>query len=196
MGKEELDGAIGALEAWGRAVDNWMLICTGGAAFAAIFLRGFSIAHWGNENRLRPLRTAQAQAHEVELEKLRSDTADAQARAAEANQKTEEERLARVKIEEYFAPRAILQDQGERIVEKVKPFAGTPFDVAVDPAVEAGLPETLINMLGLGAGWKWQKHASANTVFPPGLEYSLHGEDCRYGTMGPETPIFRLRRQL
>jgi hypothetical protein len=105
----------------------------------------------------------------AEAESAKAQIAEAQARAAEANQKAEEDRLARVKIEEYLAPRAILQDQGERIVEKVKPFAGTPFDVAIDPAVEAELPSTLINMLGLGAGWKWHKYPNSNTVFPPGV---------------------------
>ena len=56
MGKEEVEVAIRGLESWGRTVDNWVLIC---AAFVAIFLAAeviFSVAHWRNENKLRPLR--------------------------------------------------------------------------------------------------------------------------------------------
>ena len=45
MGKEEVEAAINALEAWGRTIDLWVMICAIGVA---IFLLGeviFSVAH-------------------------------------------------------------------------------------------------------------------------------------------------------
>jgi hypothetical protein len=82
MGKTELDGAIGSLEALGRTIDNWVLVC---AIVVAIFLAAeviFSVAHWQNEVRVRPLRIAQAQLHADELAQLNNETARLRAQAA------------------------------------------------------------------------------------------------------------------
>lgn len=56
-------------------------------------------------------------------------------RVAELNRKAEQERLARVRIEESLvklkASRTLNKDQVERITEKLRPFAGSPFDMYV-----------------------------------------------------------------
>jgi len=100
MGKDEVEVAIRALEGWSRTIDNWVLIC---AAGVAIFLAAevvFSVVHWRNENRLRPLRVTQAQLHADELVRLNNDTARLSAEAesakgqiAKANARTAEAEL-------------------------------------------------------------------------------------------------------
>jgi hypothetical protein len=75
MSKEALEAAIGSLEAWGRTVDNWVLVF---AAIVAIALTAevvFSVLHWRNENSLRPLRTALATQNAREIAELNNETA-------------------------------------------------------------------------------------------------------------------------
>lgn len=55
--------------------------------------------------------------------------ANAEVRAAEANQKAEEERLARVKIEERLAPRSLTAQQIIGLSERLKPYAGVSIDI-------------------------------------------------------------------
>jgi hypothetical protein len=77
MGKEEVEAAIDALEAWGRTIDLWVMICAIGVA---IFLSGevfFSVAHWLNDRNLVPLRAEQSRLHEVELAQLGAAAANA-----------------------------------------------------------------------------------------------------------------------
>jgi hypothetical protein len=52
---------------------------------------------------------------------------DTYARAAEANQKAEQEKLARVKIEERLADRQLSDSQVAAIAEKIKPFGAQEF---------------------------------------------------------------------
>jgi hypothetical protein len=54
---------------------------------------------------------------------------EADARAAEANQKAEKERLARLKIEERFAPRRFTAQQEAEIIAALAPFAGQKITV-------------------------------------------------------------------
>lgn len=113
MGKEEVEAAIGALETWGRTIDFWVMICAIGVA---IFLSGevvLGVAHWLNDRNLAPLRVLQSQIHANELEQLAKDT-------AEANQKTEAEKVERLRLEAEIAPRRISYDQHEWIVLSLK----------------------------------------------------------------------------
>jgi hypothetical protein len=123
----------------------WASIC------ALIMLGVFEVVSHRYSERHEELsaieREATDHAHEIEIAQLHRET-------AEANRKAEEERLARVKIEEYLAPRVILQDQGERIGAAIKPYAGTPFDIAVDPAVEVEFVRNILDVLGFSGGWK------------------------------------------
>lgn len=56
----------------------------------------------------------------AELEGMRLEVASANARAAEANQKAERERLERLKLEEKLAPRRLSRESGKIIVSKLK----------------------------------------------------------------------------
>lgn len=95
-------------------------------------------------------------AHDQAIAQLEKDTAEANARAAEANKVAEQERLARKKIEEHLKPRVPTQQQANEITVRLKPFAGQQVEVSWYPGdTEAGLFESvlegvLVNM----CGWK------------------------------------------
>lgn len=80
--------------------------------------------------------------------------ATANQRAAEASEKAEQERLARVKIEERLAGWQLEPEARARLTERLKAFAKTPFDLSVNPR-EASFMETLNGVLE-AAGWSLQ----------------------------------------
>jgi hypothetical protein len=55
--------------------------------------------------------------------------AKAEQHAAEANKKAEEERLARVRIEQRLAPRSLGPAQQRELSERLRPFAGRSLDI-------------------------------------------------------------------
>jgi hypothetical protein len=122
MGKDEVESAIGALEAWGRTEDNWVLICASGVALFLAFEVVFSVAHWRNENALRPLRAELNRLHALELADLGKIADEAKARAAEAT----------LELAKFKAPRVLTEEQRGRIVDKLKPqFSGTEYDITI-----------------------------------------------------------------
>ena len=79
-------------------------------------------------------------------DQLRKDTADANARALEAQ----------VALEKFKQPRLLSEQQMSAIAEKLKRFVGTKFDAAVIP----GDPEAMIRLSHITAtlekaGWVW-----------------------------------------
>ncbi|MDT8836521.1 hypothetical protein ParKJ_03765 [Paraburkholderia fungorum] len=83
-------------------------------------------------------------------------TAQAVAQAAQANQRAEEEKLARVKIEERLAPRSLTGAQETNLQNQLSKFAGTSLDILIygggseDALPFAGMIATTLN----AAGWK------------------------------------------
>lgn len=65
-----------------------------------------------------------------------AEIAQANARAAEANQKAEEERLARVKIEQRLAPRQLLQEDALKISKALDSYSTTIFILAFGDSPE------------------------------------------------------------
>ena len=65
------------------------------------------------------------------------DVAEANARAAEANQKAEQERLARVQLEARLADRTLSVDQMERIRSRIAHLAGQNATVVFSDNFEA-----------------------------------------------------------
>jgi hypothetical protein len=72
-------------------------------------------------------------------------------RIAELNLKAEQEQLARVKIEEKLAGWRIEQPGLTRLLEKLKPYAGTPFNIKVHPQSFSFMKS--IDGVLLAAGW-------------------------------------------
>jgi hypothetical protein len=123
-------------------------------------------AKLSDELRNQGERTAKAEQRAAEAEQkaegFRLDIATANQRAAEAARTAESERLERVKIEEKLKPRTLSGEQQQRMEEKLKPFSGTPYELAVDPIPEA------INLIGAvdailrSSGWVTGQSAKTN----------------------------------
>lgn len=97
--------------------------------------------------------SGKASAAETKAEGFRLDIAKANENAAEANRIAEEERLARVKIEERFSPRRLAKEQQLRIIEKLRPFAGQQFSFAVYPDPESIDLMRVLESILKSAGW-------------------------------------------
>ena len=63
--------------------------------------------------------------------KAKSEIAKAQAQAAQANEKAESERLARVQLEARLADRKLTTEQQARLIASLRPFSGTEVDVVI-----------------------------------------------------------------
>jgi hypothetical protein len=70
-----------------------------------------------------PVRKRLHDAKDTEIASLNKQAAEAIRQAAEANRAAEEEKLARVKIEERLAPRVLTPEQQARLVQMLKPLA-------------------------------------------------------------------------
>lgn len=130
------------------------LIGVGVAAVASVLIYLFA-------SRLSAVKDA-------ELQRFRSESAQAiaqaNARAAEANLKAEQEALARAKIEEQLAPRVLEPDQKDRMVEELKELSGTEFTANVFNDPEALM--LLYNLLEVfeRAGWILRPSAAGLTI--------------------------------
>ena len=91
---------------------------------------------------------------DAKAEGFRLDIAKANERAAEANKAAEQEHLARVRIEEKLAGWSVSAQAQARLIEKVRRFEGTPYDLGANPS-EAGFVEVIDGIL-LAAKWKRQ----------------------------------------
>ena len=81
--------------------------------------------------------------------------AELQKQTAQANQKAEEDRLARMKIEQRLAPRSLDEKQKDAIRTMVAPFSGTSLDViACGDTREIGNLIASITGVLQAAGWK------------------------------------------
>jgi hypothetical protein len=88
----------------------------------------------------------------VQGDQLRKDTAEANARAIEAQ----------LTLEKFKAPRSLRRPQS--VVDKLKPFAGVPFDIAlnVEPEVVALMDQ--ITVVLRQAGWSWKDLANTSGI--------------------------------
>lgn len=96
--------------------------------------------------------------------------ADAQARAAEANQKAEEERLARVRIEQRLADRNLSDEQFATVVEKLKAFVGQQYRVVTFWDLRE--PMAISNRISraiTAAGWEYLQLGPGGGILLGGL---------------------------
>jgi hypothetical protein len=136
MGKAEIEAAIANLEAWGRTVDNWVLICAAVVALSLTAEVVFSVMHWRNENRLRPIRTAQSQLHETELVTLQKDVETA--------------RQKNLELEDAVSPRVLEQFQSSN---KLKSFSGTRYMLISPADTESRRTAGQVRVIMEQAGW-------------------------------------------
>jgi hypothetical protein len=89
---------------------------------------------------------------------LRRAIADTNERAAEANRIAEQERVARLKLEQSFAPRGLTIAQGNALIAALKSFADQKFMFATYPDDREAVHFCeVINEVLQGAGWKMEK---------------------------------------
>lgn len=134
------------LEALLARIDVWLLI------FGVIVVIGvagesiFGIRHWWNSRKLQKLQQSESDALRVEIARLANDT-------AQANERAEQERLARVQLEARLAPRSISREQQERIQAGISNLAGQYVTVTFDNNPEAAAFATQIESILESAKW-------------------------------------------
>lgn len=104
---------------WANVALVVSLVCGVIATGLIVWAAGVKEAHWDSDRQQSRERVAG----------LDAAVAEANTRAAEANQKAEGERLARVRIEERLAPRVIRPEQLQQIVAALSRFPGTAANV-------------------------------------------------------------------
>ena len=94
-------------------------------------------------------------ASKVKDSALNLKIAEAELKAAKANQIAEEERLARVKIEQKIAPRSLSGEQQSKIAETMRPYEGQKYEIITydDDPESVGLT-TMIKQTLQAAGWE------------------------------------------
>ena len=105
---------------------------------------------------------AASDAASAKAESFRLDIARANERAADATQTAEADRLARIKMEQQLKARSLTEEQQRRFVASIKPFAGTPYELAVNPTPEPLHLVDQIDSVLHSAGWIPNDNASTN----------------------------------
>jgi chromosome segregation ATPase len=104
---------------------------------------------------------AQSSEAEKDVALLKNETAQANQRAAEANKLAEE---ARLELERLKTPRTLNAEQQARIVDRVKTFAGTPYNFVVMAETEPMNLMVHIDAALETAGWKLVSWESDNPL--------------------------------
>jgi hypothetical protein len=117
---------------------------------------------------------------------LRRDLAIANGHAAEAIQKAEAEHLARVRIEEKLAGWKLGAEGQAKIIERLKKYAKTPFDLGANPT-EMVFMETMDGILN-AAGWTRQNPKPG----PDPLRWTVY----RLRFLTSSSSIFHSKRSL
>jgi hypothetical protein len=184
--KETLEALISRLEFWALVFGIIVVVGVAGESF-------FGIRIWWNSRKLSRLQGEEnqrleatiselnkstAEAHRESAEALakaeafRLDIAKANERAAEANRVAEEEKLARLKIEERMAGRRVTKELHDRFVPILKPFGGSVAGVTKLGDMEAGVFADDIIKLLQDSNWTVVVN-SVGTASPP--RYGLAG---------------------
>lgn len=106
-----------------EVVSNWFNVFTVALGIAAGVAGAFALYFSNRLNKIKDTEFAKFKQESLERIAIAdSVAAKANERAAEANQKAEEEKLARVKIEKQLAPRTLSESDMEEISKKLRLF--------------------------------------------------------------------------
>src|SRR5882762_2929192 len=115
MSKEALEALLASLDNWAALFIALVVLGVGGELI--VHLRQSSA-----NKKLGALQRSEAKAQEAEIarlnkdaEALKLDVAKANERSSEANRIAEQEKLARLKIEERLAPRSLSKEQSDKL---------------------------------------------------------------------------------
>ena len=138
-------------------VANWFfigsLVVGVASTILIVWMAGVKEAYWEKDRAESAERVA---ALVVQGDQLRKDSAEANARALEAQ----------LALEKFKAPRRLSSEQQSRIVDKIRVFSGQRFDMAVnsgDP--EAGALLDTIETILTRAGWEQVDWRGGDIVF-------------------------------
>lgn len=146
--------AFGALVAIGLIGEELRLPRFDGAVTIGVTAEALlTFLHVRKSRRLESLQ-------ELEIESIKFN-------AAEANRLAEQDRLARVKIEERLAPRCITESERVKLIAELKRFAPRLVDVLryPDDAEVTELTRQLVNVLK-DSGWKPTMQTVTNSAEP------------------------------
>lgn len=168
MTKSELESLLARIDVWLLVFGIIVVIGVAGESF-------FGIRHWWNSRKLKVLQDQENAEQAAEIARLHSVTAEALKQAADANRTAEEERLARIKIEEKLAWRRIDAAEHDRIVSALKPHGGAAVEVLKLGDIEAAtFADDLIEALR-DSGWLVTVNISGYVVPTPyGLQCSVN----------------------
>jgi hypothetical protein len=131
---QRLDAEVKERRKIADAWDTWNIRAVGLAGLAAALLLITAIGVSNSNRKLlsfsEQLEKAKDRELQADLKSKEDEIANANARASEANQKAEEERLARLKIEERLAPRSLTAEQIHLLQTKLRQYTGQPVQIS------------------------------------------------------------------
>lgn len=153
--------ATGAAAAVLTVFYSGMIAQVAGVVAAALTVAGVLMTFWASGVRDRHSDRLIADAN--------AEAARAIARAAEANEKAESEKLARVKIEQKLADRTV--EHAASLVDALKPHEGQPYKVTTfwDMREPMQLANFLHKVLQT-SGWQYQEHGPEGSFLLGGIE--------------------------
>ena len=111
--------------------------------------------------------------------------AEAEARAAEANQKAKEAELALAELEERLAPRKVTQEGQKLIAARISEFSGVTGQIGSSPReIESMRLEMAIEAALAMGGWKFTRGQPTHTPMWPGgiwIQATLDGSSVAAG---------------
>jgi hypothetical protein len=129
MNKEALEALLSTLDNWAAFFILLVVLGVGGELIVHL------LESRANK-KLVALQHAETEAQKAEVARLnkdaegfRLDVAKANERASEANRIAEEEKLARLKIEERLAPRSLTKEQSDKLTAALGKFPGQKIEI-------------------------------------------------------------------
>jgi hypothetical protein len=129
MDKEALEALLSTLDNWAAFFILLVVLGVGGELIVHLMQSRAN-------KKLVALQHAETRAQETEIASLNKDAegfkldvAKANERASEANRIAEQEKLARLKIEERLAPRSLNKTQSDKITAVLLSFAGQKIEI-------------------------------------------------------------------
>lgn len=118
----------------------------------------------------------ESQKASAKAEGFRLEIARSNEKAAVATKTAEEDRLARLKMEQELKSRNLSAEQQSAIIHAIKPFAGTPYELAVNETAEPLHFAEQIDEMLRSANWVARENASTKFRFIIGLTSGTKAE--------------------
>ena len=131
--------------------NGWFWVSIG-----ALILLGVSevVSHRYSERKdelATQAQTALQEQHDQQIAQLNLQTANANARAAQANERAAK---AELDLAKFRAPRSLTAEQRQRIIDRIKSFAGQKYALSVAAGSEASDFLCVLDSVLTAAGWR------------------------------------------